>query len=384
MKWSEIVELTQAECKQSILTMLQAADFTATSWQTGSFVLGCVEIGSYVWSKFTQIAVALKDAHLLKTAEDEALEAYGYSQYDETIVGASPAQYLLELTCEAGEGPHNLDVSDVVATDGEFTYRNVAGNAIVYPYVLAGGAAVTLLFEAEVPGSASTVAAGTITELQTTYAGVTITDGALQTSGLDKETADAYRLRCRTKWPTLSEGETISDQVVNICLNASPLIKRVTVDDSNPRGDYTFDAYVAGESGIVGAAPVVLAQAAIDLRFFSANTGLVIASAADALAITGTVYYDPNISAADAQTAVEAALTAWFKTIPINGFMYGAGLNNIVMVEDVRAAIRSATHAGVAIVRTIVLTAPAADHPVTDYDVVTQGVLTITYTAATS
>lgn len=384
MKWSEIVELTQTECKQSILTMLQGVGFTAKSWQPGSFVLGCVEIGSYVWSKFTEIAVALKDAHLLQTAEDEALEAYGYSQYDEPITGASPAQYLLELTCEAGEGPHTMDVSDVVATDGEYTYRNVAGNGIVYPYVLAGGTSVTLLFEAETPGAAPTVGAGTITDLQTTYAGVTITDGTLQTSGLDKETAEAYRLRCRTKWPTLSEGETILDQVVNICLNASPLIKRVTVDDANPRGDYTFDAYVAGESGIVGATPVGLAQAAIDLRFFSANTGLVVASAADALAITGTVYYDPNISAAEAQAAVEAALTAWFKTIPINGFLYGAGLNNIVMVEDVRAAIRAATHAGAPVVRTLVLTAPVVDHPVTDYDVVTQGALTLTYTAAPS
>jgi hypothetical protein len=384
MKWSEIVELPQTECKQSILTMLQGVGFTATSWQPGSFVLGCVEIGSYIWSKFTSVAVALKDAHLLQTAEDEALEAYGYSQYDEPITGASPAQYLLELTCEVGEGPHNLDVSDVVATDGEFTYRNVAGNSIVYPYALAGGSVVTFLFEAEVPGAASTVGAGTITQLQTTYAGVTITDGALQTSGLDKETAEAYRLRCRTKWPTLSEGETIYDHVVNICLNADPLIKRVTVDDSNPRGDYTFDAYVAGESGIVGAGPVAAAQAALDLRFFGSATALAVAAAADVLAITGTVYYDPNLSASDAQVAVEAALTAWFKTIPINGFLYGAGLNNIVMVEDVRAAIRSARHAGEEVVRTIVLTAPAADHAVVNFDVVTQGALTLTYTAATS
>jgi hypothetical protein len=382
MKWSEIVYMTPDECKAQILTWMDGIGFTGSSWGEGAIPSAFVWIGSRVFSKLTEVVYQLKLAHTLADAEDEALDAYADSQYDEERNGAVAAQYLLELTCEAGEGPHSLDVSDVIATDGDYTYRNIEGNSIVYPYNLAGGNSVYLLFEAEQPGADATVAAGTITELQTTFAGVTITDGILQTSGEDEESNDALKARCRTKWPTLSEGETISEHVVNICLNADTTIKRATVDDGNPRGDYTADVYLASDTGTVAGAAVTAAQTALDLRFFSPNTVLAIASAADALAITGTVYYDPSVTAGDAQDAVEAALVEFFKSIPVGGFMYGGGLDNVVTTDDVRDAVRSTEIDGARIVRTFAMTVPAANHTVADYDVVTQGALTLTYTAA--
>jgi hypothetical protein len=377
MLWSDIVEKTHDECKQDILTFLSGEGFTgAFAWNQGSIPLLFVDSLARVWSKLTEIAVALKNAHTLADCEDEATDAYCDSQYNEPRVLASAATYLKELTCEAGEGPHSIDIGDVVLTDGNYTYRNIAGNGITYPYNLAGGASVTLLFQADQPGADPTVTASTIDTLQTTFNGVTVTGGSLQSEGVDRESDASYKARCRTKWPTLSEGETISDHVVNICLNADTTIKRATVDDENPRGDYTANVYLAGESGIVGSGAVAAAQSALDRRFFRsvANpTVLAIASAADPLSISGTIYYYSNYTLAVAQTAVEASLAEFFSSIPNGGFMYGTGLNHVVTLDDVRNAVRSATSGGQRVVKTFVMTLPAADHEVEDFDVVTLG-----------
>jgi len=385
MLWADITALTVDECKQDILTWLDGVGFTPTSWQDGSVALGCVEIGALVWSKLSEIAAALKSGNSLRGTEAAAFDAYIDSQYNETRVGASAAVYLLELSCEAGEGPHSINVGDVVATDGEYTYRNVAGNSITYPYNLAGGASVTLMFEAEIAGAAQTVSASSIAELQTTYAGVTITDGELVTSGLDQETIARAAERCRTKWPTLSEGETIAEHVVNICLNADATILRVAVDDENPRGDYTFDAYVAGAAGAVSEGARAAAAAALALRFFGSTTSSCIIANEHELDITGTVYYDPNADPSDVEEAVEdVALAEWFQTIPLGGFSYGTGLANVVTVEDIGDAIRGATINGTSCVRTVKVTLPTSDESINDFDVVVQGTITLTYVAASS
>jgi len=384
MLWADVVSRTQAECKQDILTMLDEVGFTATSWQEGSVALGCVEIGALVWSKLTDIAVALKNANLLRTSTGAAFDAYVESQYDETRVAASSAVYLKLLTCAAGEGPHSIDIGDVIATNGEYTYTNIAGNSIAYPYTLAGGASVTLMFQADTPGADPTVAASEIDQLQTTFAGVTISGGSLVTAGYDQESEPRCAERCLTKWSTLTEGETIVDLVRNICLNADSTIARVEVDDENPRGDYTFDAYVAGTSGTVAEPARAAAAAALALRFFGSATSSAIAATEYELDITGTVYYDPSASAADVEDAVDATLLAWFATIPLGGFTYGVGLANIVTVGDIENAIRSAQINGTDCVRTVKLTVPAADETPAEFNVVVQGTIALTYTAAAS
>lgn len=384
MDWADITERTQEQCKQDILTMLDGVGFTATSWQVGSIALGCVEIGGFIWSKLTQVAVAIKEANQLLTAHGAALDAYIKSQYDEARDGATSAQYLIELTCADGEGPHSIDVGDVVATDGEHTYRNIEGNSIAYPYTLAGGTSATFLFEAEVPGSASTVSASSITQLLTTYAGVTITDGALSSSGEDQETEERCKTRCRAKWATLSQGETIQDQVVYICLASDPTITRVGIDDTNPRGDYTFDVYLASDSGAVSPEAVTAAQDALELRFFGSETAEAAACDEDSLDIAAQVYYDPNFEKAAVVSAVEDAIAEWIKTIPIGGFSYGGCLENVVTTDDIRHAIRGATIGGVEVVRTIVLDSPSSNHDVPAFDVVTAGTVNILGIAASS
>lgn len=384
MLWQEIVYLTPAQAKQAILELLDGVGFTATSWADGTLVDGFTWIGGYVLSKATEVAVALKEAHQLSTAEDAALDAYMDSQYDEDRRGAVAAQYLIQLDCEAGEGPHSLDVGDVVVTDDEFTYRNIAGAGISYPYNLAGGASVTLLFEAEVAGAESTVAASTIDTLQTTYAGVTVnTSGnSLQTSGLDRESATVARERCRTKWPTLTLVQSTEGKVKHLALSADQTVTRVEVDGENPRGEGTVDCYLATDVGPASAGAVANVQAAVEDLFFQSNAFLAIASAADPLAITATLYYDPAYDSGDVSDAVDEALLSWFASIPLGGFSYGAGLEHVVTLEDIRSALKSATIDGVEVIRTLVLTTPAANVAISDFDVVTQGSHSLTYTAS--
>ena len=133
---------------------------------------------------------------------------------------------------------------------------------------------------------------------------------------------------------------------------------------------------------------VTAAQTALDARFFgnspSFHTVLAVKASADTLPIEGTVYYDPSVAAADAQAAVEAAIAEFFTTIPVGGFMYGSGLDNVVTLDDIRDAVRSTEVDGERIVRTFTLVSPSSNHTVSDFDVVVQGTLYLTYTAATS
>ena len=192
------------------------------------------------------------------------------------------------------------------------------------------------------------------------------------------------RARCRAKWGTLASVEVLKAKIEYLALNADQTITRVGVDDQNPRGEGTFDVYLATDTGPASGAAVTAVQNVLDPLFFQSNAADANASAADPLAITATLYYDPAYDATDVQTAVETALLAWFASIPLGGFNYGAGagLAHVVRLEDVQDALKSATIGDVKVIKSLSVTVPASYTTIADFDVVTQGSHTLTYTAA--
>lgn len=385
LNWADIVEIPRAQAKQSLLGLLQDVGFAATSWQEGSIPLACVELGAQLWHEFSKVGVYLKTAYLNDKATGEALRRFSLSHYDNEKETAVSAQRRVTLTCSATEGPHNVNVGDLIiaAPDGA-TYRNVEGLSVVYPATIPTGGTKTLLFEAEQPGAASSLADGALLttsggQLVTTLAGVTITGDTVERVGLDEETDGRLRLRNATKWALLSNWELIADGALQLALKTSPSVASVALDDNNPRGAGTFDIYLAQLTETATPQMVADVQAAVDRRVLGNVLGLVKAAPEVALNPAGVVYHSPQFTSAAVQAGVEAALLAFVGTIPLGGFDFSPGPVRVVPINDIESVIRDALVDGQAARKTVVLTTPGADIDVPAYAKVTLGTPALTY-----
>lgn len=388
LNWADVVEVSHDEAKQSLLDQLDAVGFSATSWQEGEPALAMVELSAEVWHQLSKVAVFLKEAALNTTATGEALTKLSASHYDNTREGAIAAQRRATLSCAATAGPHaGLDVGDIVIEhpDGP-TYRNIDDGVTVYPITIPSGGSVSdLIFEAEVAGTAANKPDQTVTSLQTTLAGVTVSEVA-ERDGSDAETDALLRDRNTTKWALLTEYELIDDAVKNICLTAANSVTDVVVDSQNPRGAGTFDVYMAGELGTASAGDIALAQAAIDARVFGSTatppTCVVDGAPEEPLDITGIIYFKGSYEDAALQTAAILALEEFIKTIPLGGSDFYPGPTSVVLKNTVETVLESFQVSGQSFDKTAVLSVPSTDLSVPAFAKVVLGTVSLTFTPA--
>jgi uncharacterized phage protein gp47/JayE len=373
--WSQIVEVTHDQAKQSLLNLLDGVGFTATSWQEGSIPLAFVEIGARIWSDLSKVAVTLKRAGFNSTAEGEGLTRFSASHYDNHRQPAQTAQRLITLSCIASEGPHSIGVGDVViaAPQGQ-TFRNVEGNSVVYPATLSSGGTLQLLFEAEVAGASHTLGDGALLSpngrLVTTYAGVEISADIQTREGRNVESDERLRRRNETKWALLTSFELIDRAVEHIVLTAAPGIESVAVNSTNPRGPGTFDVHVAGSLTVAGDEEVELAHEALQRYVMDPDPANVVwVRKADPVPLTlaGTVYHDARFDSADVKLATEAALVEFIRGIPLGGFDYSPFPANTVPKNNIEAAITAVAIGGTRVVKTVVLNVPTVDLPVPSF-----------------
>jgi hypothetical protein len=355
--------VTEAQAEEDSIEVLADLGFTATSWQSGSDQLTFVKLAARMWSKFTEYAAAVAKLGNNEDARGVGLERYSASVYDNTKIKATKTVGKMLFTTTSGEGPHGINLGDIVVTDDVSTYRNTETGT------LTSAAAVSLTMEAEVAGSASVIPHGSALSMVSSFAGVTVTnpvitgsDTWMTTVGVDDESDPNLQLRNSTKWATLGAGEVVLDRVVNLMLNASSDIKKVVVDDENPRGVFTADVYIGGELSVVGDPALEAAQLALDGNFFKNQTlGLdprvrALKSTELPLTLVGTVYYDSNLTEAVVTQNVETALRDFIKSVPIGGFNYPPVLSHVVTIGDIQQAIENATG-----VLTAEITTPSAN-----------------------
>lgn len=376
--YSDVGEISPAQSKQGLLEMLDDVEFIATSWQEGSLSATHVEMTAEVESRLSKITVFLKKAFQSATAKGEALTRTSSGFFDNEREGAISSQHLVTLACLATAGPHPLDLGDVVVvhTDGH-TYRNIEGNAIIYPVTLTSGGTQTLLFEAEVAGAQSNIGnaitpTAVTLALDTTLAGVSITAHSLFLAGVDEESDERLDERNNLKWSMLAEGDLIDDAVKALALRASASIIHVKVDSSNPRGAGTFDVYIAGLDATASDDDVAKAQAAIENRFFGRGASppacFVKKSPTVNVAISGTVYYTGTASQAAVKSVVEAALLAFIRATPSGGYDYSPGPRGIIPKNDIESVIRQAVETLTERSVTVLLTTPTGDIGLSLYD----------------
>ncbi|MDW8269357.1 MAG: baseplate J/gp47 family protein [Anaerolineae bacterium] len=274
----------------------------------------------------------------LELASGDWLDLVAENMYGLARQPAGFCRQTVRLTAQAGFGPYTIQPGQLWAsTPSGLRFNNTQGGT------LAQGGTLDLEFKAESPGAAYNVAPGTITVFNTPLPGVNIGNLAIAAAGVDEETDDNLRLRCRLRWASLGTGAT-ADAYRYWALSADPTITKVRVLDQNPRGQGTVDVIVWGEGGL-GAGAVAAADAYIQQRKPLTSDVQVYAATPTNIAVTATITLRAGFLAAT-QAEVTARLSDLQRSLPIGGTLYRSAL-----IEALFGAY----------VINVNLTAPAAD-----------------------
>jgi hypothetical protein len=388
LNWDDLVELTEEEGQQDVLSLLEDQGLTATAWQPFSIAPTMTFLGAEIMVRGSKVAVLIKESHHPDVAKGAALKRVFRGYYNKEPQPAVETQLLVTLSCLATSGPHVIALGDLVLSNvSGGTYRNVEGNAVTYPVTLSAGGTVELLFEAEVAGTAANLAdalseATVELEMVTTLSGVTITGYTLEQSGQDEESDDRIKERAQLRWSERSIVKS-DDALKQRALDVAPGIVSVAVDSTNPRGAGTTNVYIAGLDSTASADEISAVQIALDLATFgrkaSPKTILVLAAPEVLLNITGTTYFQ-GLDTTTAQTAVEAALLTFVRATPPGGHDFSPGPSGVVRLNDIETAIKNALTEAGATKATVSLTLPTGDTALSSYDKVVRGTWSLTYT----
>lgn len=333
--------MTRDEVLAALLVDLGELGFTVTSWQSGDPVYTLLKAFSELYSRSTEHIATVAQARHVATAVGEFLTRASESDFDNTRQKAIAAERTISFTTAAGESSETVAIGEMVvayADDMSLTYRNTAA------FTLTAGATVTTTCRCDIAGKiGNTPGIGEITEMISTYPGVTCVDIAKVTVGLDEESDADLLARNLAKWPSLSV-ENTNAAIEGIIKTGVAGIKDVKVDDSNPRGAGTVDIYCAGALARCTSSEALAARDLIRPRFFNSTDRIrVLQSLEETLSIEAEVLCETAVGATTTKANVEAAIAALLTALPIGGRTYSGGSSNVLTLDDIYQAIRSAT-----------------------------------------
>ena len=361
-----------------LLALLAGAGFNAQSWQVGSVQRTILECFAYALTVLHGMVSFLSFQAFNETAEKEALTALAKSHYANDRSPSVATQLVERFTGAAIGPPHTVGAGSVVVADAAGrTFRNLVA------FTVPASGTVDVVVEADVPGQAANVSAGTVTKMVTPLAGVTCSNLSISRLGQDEEKDEALRLKNSAKWSTLALVEAI-DERYDYIARATLSNCRVSVDSSNPDGPGTLRLYVARSDGVASSGDATAINDAIAFASFggpdsnSTPYHQTIPASATTINVVGTVFYSSTLTnATDCQAAVEQAIRDYVNAAPIGGYSYGGGANNIIDRDGLIDVVRDVVG-----VKKITIGTPAGDTAVPVANVAVVGSFTITYTAA--
>lgn len=357
-----------------LLDTLQALGFNTSGWQPGSVQRTIVQMVGTASARWAEAVFTISLFGFNDSATGDALTAFSDSHYDNQRVVAVAAEGDYTLTGGLVGPPYTFGVGDLIVSDANgVQYQNTTGGTVP-----AGGTLVVTI-KALAAGTAGNVSNGTITTLNTPLAGVTGSNDPiapattwLTTLGVDEESDATLRARNTSKWATLNPIGSPADLYVNLALSIDSDLRKVKVDDSNPRGSGTLDVYLAREATTAQPSDVVTVQAEFDAKVCITSDPLAVAATEVSQNVTFQAYIETAKNNAATQAAIEAAVADFLNGLPIGGTDIGGA--GFVLLSELITAISSVDG-----VVNVVMATPAADVPVNPFDVVTVGTITPTY-----
>lgn len=330
---------TSDQVLSALIAILQARGYAATDWEPGSVQRTILEAIAAGIADLETLRVEIVRGGFLELANGDWLDLVAENMYSLSRKPAEFARYIVRLTAQTGFGPYTIQPGQLWAsTSSGLRYNNTQGGT------LAQGGTLDLEFRAESPGAQYNVANGAINILNTPLPGVGISNIAVIAAGVDRESDDALKLRCRLRWPSLGSGAT-ADAYRFWALSADPTITKVRVLDQNPRGQGTVDVIIWGDGGL-GAGAVAAADAYIQQRRPLTANVQVYAATATTVSITATVTLRSGYLA---QTQAEIAnkINELQRELPIGGVVYRSALIEALFGEHVINVVLSAPSADV-------------------------------------
>lgn len=323
-----ITKKTSATALSEVLALMSTAKFLTTSWESGSLGLAFATTMAELYARIYNATVipSLKLA-FNDTAKGTGLSWFSQSHYDNTRIGGVTTRGTLTLTDSNGSGPFNIAAGQFVcsdANDSSLTFRS--NEAIAVPFE----GSDTIEIECEQAGELGNLPNARITEMVTTIAGLTITNGTsggatwITRNGVNEEADSTLQQRNETKWASLSPSAPIN-AYKNMVLSATdgvgdPVgITKVAIDASNPSGPGTLTVYIANTSATATSQQVTDVQAFIDDGRKAPNAIPTVTAASEVtIDITGTLTCSRGYGTA-ANTAFQAAVTSYIAGLDIGG-----------------------------------------------------------------
>lgn len=359
--YAELIQpVTEDEELTTLLELATLAEFPATSWQSGSVPRTLLELAAKRGATLANLIREIALGGMLDEATGDWLTLLAASVFDVQRLPAVRTRGQVVLTCLPTAGPYTIAVGQITVADiSGHLYTNTIGGT------LAAGGTLTLTFEATIAGSDHNVGNNALTRMLTPLVGVTVNNPLIVGSttwitqnGTDVETDEQVRLRCKSKWATIGTGAT-ADTFRFWATTANPEVKRVNVLEHSNLGtpeDGHVTVYLAGDGGIVGPDALAAVQAYVAVRRPLCVTEHIENSTASATPVTATVYCRAGTSGAVAP-AVQESLRAYFRSIPIGGTIYRAGIIEALMVvEDVVNVVVSAPGGDILLSENVVAT----------------------------
>lgn len=367
-----IEQVSKEVALTTLISILDALGFPATSWQSGSIQRTLLEMHAELYEEISLVVTDIAKAGFNPTSTGGWLTLLADSHYDNQRGEGVKTRGRCRVTDAQTTGPHTIDEGEIVVADAAgHRYRCTGVNvdpAFALPTVLNAGGFVDLIFEAELVGSAYNIANGEITIVVEGPPGITVNNpdpgsGSWRTQeGADPETDAALQRRDQTKWATLTKAPP-ADAYEFWARAADQSVTRVYIDDENPRGPGTLDVYIAGADGALTGPDTTPDTVAYIVRQYiedgrrAINDDVLVVSAVDSeVTITGTVYCLPSADLDDIEAKVGAAITEYFKSVPIGGVRSDSVSIGAFLLGGLYAAIFSVTG-----VVNVALSAPLAD-----------------------
>lgn len=288
---AELLEpVTEDEAETTVLALLEAVGFPATSWQPFSVPRTFVKLFSKLYADARSGVTSIVKSRLLDLSEGLALTYLALYLYQVERAEATPTIGSFVLTDDGG-APYDIEVGQLSvqhdATGLLFT-NTTAGT-------LASSGTLTLTFQAEQTGAAYNIATGTALSFAETLEGVLVTNPQvgvtgtwITTPGTDEQTDASLREECRNKWATVGAGT--ADAYEAWAIEGDPTITKVRVLSPPDEADGMVRVLLATDAGDASATQVANADAVIQAkRPLGLRAVTVLSADATVFTITATV-----------------------------------------------------------------------------------------------
>lgn len=312
---------TRDQVLATLLALSASMNAPTTSWVEGDPILTTLTTDAQKSADLTTVAVEIAKGGFGELLPSDAwADLWAQSRFNETRVPATAATGLVNAT-NSEPTDYVLAIGELIiahATTGK-TYRNQAAITILGTVGLDD-----ILVAADETGIGSNAAPGTITTVVSSLVGVGVTN-PLAFIGTDKETTPALVSRSRAKLGSFSpngpkDAYDYAAKTPAYSPTSTPITRTRTVLTAS---NGILTTYLATAAGPPTAGDVAIVQTAFD-QYVEPWGAQSVAAAATAVgqAVTYQAWVQGSqLTSAQIQVLIEAALVAWFASLDIGGYV---------------------------------------------------------------